>query len=54
MGAMLRGHRMPPPPYVLLHPEARLSEAEIDMIYQWERAERARTRFSGSIRRLRS
>lgn len=42
MGVMTRGHLMPPPRYLLLHKEAKLSAAEIDVLYQWERAERVR------------
>jgi hypothetical protein len=40
MGAEVRNHRMPLSRYVLLHPEARLSEAEILAIYEWTKAER--------------
>jgi hypothetical protein len=42
IGVMVRGHLMPPPPYRAMHPEARLSEEEIAILYKWERAERAR------------
>jgi hypothetical protein len=42
IGAMVRGHLMAPPPYRAMHPEARLSDAEIAILYKWERAERVR------------
>jgi cytochrome c len=40
MGTEVRNRRMPPPRYVLLHPEARLSESEIQLIYEWTKAQR--------------
>ncbi len=33
---------MPLPQYVLMHRDARLSDGDIDMVYQWARAERKR------------
>ena len=37
----LVGNRvMPLPRYLLLHPEARLSDAEVDYVYQWAKSER--------------
>ena len=42
IGAMVRGHLMPPSRYLALHPEAKLSEVEVDILYKWERAERTR------------
>jgi cytochrome c len=40
IGAEVRNYRMPLGRYVLLHPEARLSESEIQAIYEWTKAQR--------------
>ena len=40
IGAEVRSRQMPLPRYVLLHPEARLSDAEIQAIYEWTKAQR--------------
>jgi hypothetical protein len=40
IGAEVRIRQMPLPRYLLLHPEARLSEAEIQAIYDWTKAQR--------------
>ncbi len=40
IGAEVRNRQMPPQRYQLLHPAARLSEAEIQIIYDWAKAER--------------
>jgi len=40
IGAEIRNHQMPLSRYLLLHPEARLSEAEIQIIYEWTRGQR--------------
>jgi hypothetical protein len=40
VGTEVRQHEMPLRRYVLLHPEARLSEAEIQVIYEWTKAQR--------------
>jgi len=40
IGVEVRNHQMPLPRYLLLHPEARLSEAEIQAIYEWTKAQR--------------
>jgi cytochrome c len=44
IGAEVRSRQMPPPRYQLLHPQARLSEAEIQIIYDWAKAERRANR----------
>jgi Haem-binding domain len=44
IGSVVRNHQMPVKRYLLLHPEARLSEQEREQIYQWTRAERSRLR----------
>ena len=40
IGSEVRNHQMPLPRYTMLHPEARLSEADIEAIYEWTKAER--------------
>jgi hypothetical protein len=42
LSAVVRNRQMPLPRYTRLHPEAILSDSEIDQIYRWARAERAR------------
>jgi cytochrome c len=44
IAAVLSSKRMPPPRYTLLHPEARLSDAEVQVLYQWARTERRRVK----------
>jgi hypothetical protein len=44
IAAEVRNQRMPPARYTLLHPKARLSDAEIQQVYQWTRAERRKLR----------
>ena len=40
IGTEVRNRRMPLLRYVLLHPEARLSEPEIQAIYEWTKVKR--------------
>ena len=42
IAVMVRNRVMPLPRYLVLHPEAKLSDADIDQIYQWARNERRR------------
>ena len=42
IGSLVRNHGMPPQRYLLLHPEARLSGADVDQLYKWTRSERKR------------
>ena len=42
IGSLVRNHQMPPQRYLLLHPEARLSDTDTDQLYQWTRSERRR------------
>jgi hypothetical protein len=42
MSVLVRNRAMPLPRYLLLHPEAKLSDAEIAYLYQWARNERKR------------
>jgi hypothetical protein len=47
MRAAARSKVMPPPQYTLIHPEAKLSAAQIQELYGWARAEGAREREKG-------
>jgi hypothetical protein len=40
IGTVVRNRQMPLPRYVLLHPEARLSDEDIQAIYQWTKEQR--------------
>jgi len=42
IGPMVRNRKMPLPKYLLLHPEAKLSDADVETLYQWSRRERKR------------
>ena len=42
IGSAVRNREMPPQRYLLLHPEARLSDGERQQIYRWTRSERRR------------
>jgi len=42
IGPMVRNRKMPLPQYLFLHPEARLTDADIEVLYQWSRHERKR------------
>ena len=42
IGPMVRNRKMPLPQYLLLHPEARLSDSDAELLYQWSRQERKR------------
>jgi hypothetical protein len=42
MSSLIRNRVMPLPRYLLLHPEAKLSDAEVAYLYQWARRERER------------
>jgi hypothetical protein len=42
MAPMVRNRKMPLPQYVLLHPEAKLSDADVELLYRWSRGERKR------------
>ena len=44
LGAEVRDRQMPPSRYVFLHPEARLSDAEVEQLYEWAHRERRRLR----------
>jgi len=40
IGSVVRKREMPPRRYTLVHPDAKLSDAEANEIYQWRHAER--------------
>ncbi len=42
IGSAVKNRQMPVQRYVILHPEARLTESERQQIYRWTRAERSR------------
>jgi hypothetical protein len=42
MSVLVRSRAMPLPRYLLLHPEAKLSDADVAYLYQWARNERKR------------
>jgi cytochrome c len=42
MAPMVRNREMPLPQYLLLHPEAKLSDADVELLYRWSRGERKR------------
>jgi cytochrome c len=44
IGSLVRNHQMPLPRYLLIHPEARLSDSDVNQLYQWTRSERKRLR----------
>jgi Asp-tRNA(Asn)/Glu-tRNA(Gln) amidotransferase A subunit family amidase len=50
IGSAVKNREMPVRRYVLLHPEARLSDAERQQIYSWTRAERSRLRARPAVR----
>jgi len=40
IGSVVRNRLMPPRRYTLVHPDAKLSDAEVNEIYEWTRAAR--------------
>jgi cytochrome c len=48
MSVLVRNRAMPLRRYLLLHPEAKLSDAEIGYLYQWARSERKRLKASAA------
>ena len=48
MSSLIRNRAMPLPRYLLLHPEAKLSDAEVAYLYQWARSERKRLKAARS------
>ena len=52
--AVLRAEQMPPQRYLLLHPEAKLSAAEVDAVCEWSRTEAAQIAARRRLARARS
>jgi hypothetical protein len=48
MSVLVRNRAMPLPRYLLLHPEAKLSDAEAAYLYQWARGERKRLKVAAA------
>ena len=44
LSILVRNRVMPLPRYLVLHPEAKLSDAEVAYLYQWARSERKRVK----------
>jgi hypothetical protein len=44
LGVEVRNHRMPLPQYLRLHPDAKLTNEEVQQLYQWAHEERRRLR----------
>jgi hypothetical protein len=49
IAAEIRSHEMPPARYKILHPEARLSDADIQAISDWTKTQRHLLRNSPGI-----
>jgi Haem-binding domain len=49
IGAATQNHLMPPPMYVRMHPEARLSSDDLELVKTWVLAERKTARRRSSI-----
>ena len=52
IGPMVRNRKMPLPQYLFLHPEAKLTGADADLLYQWSRSERRRLKAEGQAASL--
>jgi Haem-binding domain len=46
LGAAVRTREMPPSRYTMLHPQAKLSAEERELLYRWARGERQRLKQS--------
>jgi hypothetical protein len=44
IASVVKNREMPLPQYTLLHKEAKLSDAELDVLYRWARTERRRVK----------
>ena len=42
LGVEVRNHQMPLPQYLRLHPDAKLTNEDVQQLYQWAHAERRR------------
>jgi hypothetical protein len=54
MGSLVRNHVMPPERYLLLHPKARLTSADTELLYRWTQSERRRLRSSEALHAVRT
>jgi hypothetical protein len=50
LSSVVRNRQMPLPRYLKLHPEAKLSDSEINQLYRWARAERTRLKSTAGSR----
>ncbi len=52
IASVVKNHEMPLPQYALIHRNAKLSDAETDILYKWARLERRKVKaaLSGSLR----
>ena len=46
VASMVRNRKMPLPQYLFIHRNAKLSDADVDLLYQWARTERKRVKAS--------
>ncbi len=46
IATMVHNRKMPLPQYLLIHRNAKLSDADVDLLYQWARTERKRMKAS--------
>jgi cytochrome c len=49
MSILVRNRAMPLSRYLLLHPEAKLSDAEVAYLYEWARSERKRLKAATEV-----
>ena len=49
IASVVKNREMPLPQYTLLHKEAKLSDAELDVLYRWARTERRRVKAALAI-----
>jgi len=47
IATMVHNRKMPLPQYLLIHRNAKLSDAEVDLVYKWARTERKRVTAEG-------
>jgi hypothetical protein len=47
IASVVKNHEMPLPQYTLLHRDAKLSDAETDIMYRWARTERRKLKLAG-------
>lgn len=52
IASVAKNHKMPLPQYTLIHRDAKLSDAEADILYQWARLERRKVKAAASASAL--